>query len=364
MFGFNTLDSEGVHSTLSSLSLLVQGILNVWLYGSAAKCDRTVRSKERGQLWSAVRFEIRSRATGPSARAVRPYLRMVIDEGETGSSKPTRLSRSRVTQANELTETRQLCTVRWKALPVALIATESHHVTQRQLEAALWTAANALGGPVDPGNFKDYLFSVMFFKWVSDNWDFRHAAAVADRERLKVGFDLVRQVGTQPLTSPSREVNADVLGRLGLIRLALSGRAFRTSSQRHFGSRCDDLTRGRQPAQLRAARMDSVCRRLPAEHFFSGHRGVSTRRVGPCDLWSASWCPPPLPRLVVAVGVRRARTLGLQVRRDHRGRGAVLWFSIRADIGLGIPSEVGTDPDRSSKSLPPSYAQHHGTLTN
>ena len=63
---------------------------------------------------------------------------------------------------------------------MALIATESHHVTQRQLEAALWAAANALRGPVDPGDFKGYVFPVMFFKWVSDNWDFRHAAAVEE----------------------------------------------------------------------------------------------------------------------------------------------------------------------------------------
>lgn len=59
-------------------------------------------------------------------------------------------------------------------------ATEAQHLTQRQLEQTLWKAANALRGPVDPGDFKAYVFPVLFFKWISDNWDFKHAEAVAD----------------------------------------------------------------------------------------------------------------------------------------------------------------------------------------
>lgn len=60
---------------------------------------------------------------------------------------------------------------------------ESNHgtyMTQRQLESTLWAAANALRGPVDPGDFKAYVFPVMFFKWISDTWDFHHATAIAD----------------------------------------------------------------------------------------------------------------------------------------------------------------------------------------
>ncbi|MFB0840436.1 N-6 DNA methylase [Arthrobacter sp. E44] len=53
-------------------------------------------------------------------------------------------------------------------------------MTQRQLESTLWAAANALRGPVDPGDFKAYVFPVMFFKWISDSWDHEHARAVAD----------------------------------------------------------------------------------------------------------------------------------------------------------------------------------------
>jgi type I restriction enzyme M protein len=54
------------------------------------------------------------------------------------------------------------------------------HLTQRQLESTLWAAANALRGPVDPGDFKAYVFPILFFKWISDNWDHRHAEALAD----------------------------------------------------------------------------------------------------------------------------------------------------------------------------------------
>lgn len=53
-------------------------------------------------------------------------------------------------------------------------------VTQQELESRLWDAANGLRGPVDPADFKAYVFPLLFFKWVSDTWDMEHAQAVAD----------------------------------------------------------------------------------------------------------------------------------------------------------------------------------------
>lgn len=53
-------------------------------------------------------------------------------------------------------------------------------MTQEQLQSVLWTAANALRGPVDPGDFKAYVFPVMFFKWISDSWDYQHAQALEE----------------------------------------------------------------------------------------------------------------------------------------------------------------------------------------
>jgi type I restriction enzyme M protein len=53
-------------------------------------------------------------------------------------------------------------------------------ITQQQLESRLWEAANSLRGPVDPADFKAYVFPLLFFKWISDTWDLEHAEAVAD----------------------------------------------------------------------------------------------------------------------------------------------------------------------------------------
>ena len=74
-------------------------------------------------------------------------------------------------------------------------------LTLSQLESRLWAAANSLRGPVDPADFKSYVFPLLFFKWVSDTWDLDHAAAVAD-----FGEDLDRRGrgGLPPLRSPRR----------------------------------------------------------------------------------------------------------------------------------------------------------------
>jgi type I restriction enzyme M protein len=53
-------------------------------------------------------------------------------------------------------------------------------VTLQELEVRLWDAANSLRGPVDPADFKAYVFPILFFKWISDTWDLEHAQAMAD----------------------------------------------------------------------------------------------------------------------------------------------------------------------------------------
>jgi type I restriction enzyme M protein len=53
-------------------------------------------------------------------------------------------------------------------------------VSLQELERRLWDAANALRGPVDPADFKTYVFPMLFWKWISDAWDWEHAKAVAD----------------------------------------------------------------------------------------------------------------------------------------------------------------------------------------
>lgn len=62
-------------------------------------------------------------------------------------------------------------------------------LTQQQLENRLLAAANSLRGPVDPADFKSYVFPILFFKWISDSWDHEHDEAVSD-----YGNDLTIQI--------------------------------------------------------------------------------------------------------------------------------------------------------------------------
>ncbi|MEV8378769.1 class I SAM-dependent DNA methyltransferase [Kribbella sp. NPDC056861] len=52
-------------------------------------------------------------------------------------------------------------------------------ITQQELESRLWAAANALRGPVDPADFKTYVFPMLFWKWISDTWVYEHDEAIA-----------------------------------------------------------------------------------------------------------------------------------------------------------------------------------------
>jgi type I restriction enzyme M protein len=52
--------------------------------------------------------------------------------------------------------------------------------TLQELESRLWDSANALRGPVDPADFKNYVFPMLFWKWISDTWVYEHDLAVAE----------------------------------------------------------------------------------------------------------------------------------------------------------------------------------------
>jgi type I restriction enzyme M protein len=62
-------------------------------------------------------------------------------------------------------------------------------VDTRTLEQQLWAAANALRGPVDPADFKTYVFPMLFWKWISETWEYEHDQAVAE-----YGADLTNEV--------------------------------------------------------------------------------------------------------------------------------------------------------------------------
>ena len=53
-------------------------------------------------------------------------------------------------------------------------------VSLASLERRLADAANSLRGPVDPADFKTYVFPMLFWKWISDTHDSEHNRAVAE----------------------------------------------------------------------------------------------------------------------------------------------------------------------------------------
>ncbi len=62
-------------------------------------------------------------------------------------------------------------------------------MSQQELESRLWAAANSLRGPVDPANFKEFIFPLLFLKRIDDSWLEEHAKAVAE-----FGDDVDREV--------------------------------------------------------------------------------------------------------------------------------------------------------------------------
>jgi type I restriction enzyme M protein len=52
------------------------------------------------------------------------------------------------------------------------------HMSQQELESYLWGAAKLLRGLIDAGDYKQYVFPLLFFKRLSDVWDEEHETAL------------------------------------------------------------------------------------------------------------------------------------------------------------------------------------------
>ncbi|MGQ0825119.1 MAG: type I restriction-modification system subunit M [Actinomycetota bacterium] len=52
-------------------------------------------------------------------------------------------------------------------------------LSQQELESRLWAAANSLRGPVDPSDFKAFIFPLLFYKRICDTWNEEHTVALA-----------------------------------------------------------------------------------------------------------------------------------------------------------------------------------------
>lgn len=59
-----------------------------------------------------------------------------------------------------------------------MTTTSPKHITQRELESYLWGAAVLLRGLIDAGDYKQYIFPLVFLKRLSDVYDEEHAAAL------------------------------------------------------------------------------------------------------------------------------------------------------------------------------------------
>lgn len=55
-------------------------------------------------------------------------------------------------------------------------------MTQKALEKYLWAAATTLRGTIDAGDYKQYIFPLLFFKRISDVYDEEYATALAESD--------------------------------------------------------------------------------------------------------------------------------------------------------------------------------------
>lgn len=57
-----------------------------------------------------------------------------------------------------------------------------HKLSQQELESYLWGAATILRGLIDAGDYKQFIFPLLFYKRLSDVWDEEYAEALAETE--------------------------------------------------------------------------------------------------------------------------------------------------------------------------------------
>lgn len=67
-----------------------------------------------------------------------------------------------------------------KPLPVNPLNTNTRRLTQQELESYLWGAAVLLRGLIDAGDYKQFIFPLLFFKRISDVWDEEYRRALGE----------------------------------------------------------------------------------------------------------------------------------------------------------------------------------------
>jgi type I restriction enzyme M protein len=63
---------------------------------------------------------------------------------------------------------------------VARVTKAAEHLSQQELESYLWGDAKLLRGLIDAGDYKQYVFPLLFFKRLSDVWDDEYQNALQE----------------------------------------------------------------------------------------------------------------------------------------------------------------------------------------
>ena len=69
----------------------------------------------------------------------------------------------------------------------------SARISQSELESYLWGAATLLRGTIDPGDYKGFIFPLLFLKRLSDVFDEEYVTALEESEGDQVYASLPEQ---------------------------------------------------------------------------------------------------------------------------------------------------------------------------
>ena len=84
----------------------------------------------------------------------------------------------------------------------------SNHLSQKDLESYLWGAAVLLRGTIDAGDYKQFIFPLLFFKRICDVYDEEFAEALAENGDESAGCEEISTgrwtlSATRPSSDPS-----------------------------------------------------------------------------------------------------------------------------------------------------------------
>ena len=101
------------------------------------------------------------------------------------------------------------------------------HMSQQELESYLWGAAKLLRGLIDAGDYKQYIFPLLFFKRLSDVWDEEYRTALDETGDKAYGramandrFAIPRDAHWSDIRTTPRDVGRALLNAFRAIEMA------------------------------------------------------------------------------------------------------------------------------------------------